>query len=202
MQYRTLKIAALLPMGILGALAWTHTNQPLHVLSVSKLWVAGTSNVKDFTCTAKSFDAVVDAALPNTVSAVLNGQKGVGTVELTVPVEQLDCNNNSTMTEHMRNAIKAKDFKEIVFRLSSYDIAKVARGSQATLNGALTIAGVTKDITFTTDAYAAADSTALVASGKYQLHLKDFNLKAPSLMLGTMRVGDVVTVNFELYLKP
>ena len=37
--------------------------------------------------------------------------------------------------------------------------------------------------------------------GVYDLRMTDFGLKAPSLMMGTMKVQDVVKVNFDLVLK-
>jgi hypothetical protein len=42
---------------------------------------------------------------------------------------------------------------------------------------------------------------ALRVTGKYELNMKDFGVKPPTLMLGTMRVGEKVTVNFDLLLK-
>jgi len=35
-------------------------------------------------------------------------------------------------------------------------------------------------------------------TGSYSLSLKSFDLKAPSLFFGRMKVGDVVKVNFDM----
>jgi hypothetical protein len=37
--------------------------------------------------------------------------------------------------------------------------------------------------------------------GTHHFRMSEFGLKAPTLMLGTLKVGDEVEVNFELYLK-
>ena len=37
--------------------------------------------------------------------------------------------------------------------------------------------------------------------GTHELKLSDYGLKAPSLMMGTMKVGDVVKVGFDLVLR-
>ena len=38
-------------------------------------------------------------------------------------------------------------------------------------------------------------------SGAYDLSMRDFELKPPSLMLGTIKVGDRIKVRFDLLLK-
>jgi len=200
MRTRIGKIAALALITVPGMIAWTQMHAPLRLQTASKLSVSGTSTVRSFECQAKSFGATVDAVLPDAVAAVLSGERGVGAVELKVPVEQLDC-RNGTMNEHMLKAIKASEFKDIVFTVSSYDLAKATDGARVTLHGCLTLGGVQKDIQIEADVKSAPDG-ALLVSGKYALKMTDYNLKPPKLMLGAMKVNELVSVNFDLLLKP
>jgi polyisoprenoid-binding protein YceI len=116
-----------------------------------------------------------------------------------VPAEKLDC-RNGTMNEHMRKALKAKEFPTIVFRAASYDLARTSDSVAITLNGSLTLGGVEKPITVTAQAKPGPDGT-LVVFGTREVRMTEFGLKPPSLMLGTMKVDEKLTVGFEVVLK-
>jgi polyisoprenoid-binding protein YceI len=183
---------------LIPAGAWTPADALLTLAPQSRLWVDGTSTVRSFQCKATALEADIDAA-PNAVAAVLGGEKAVKSTEFRVPAEKLEC-GNGTMNEHMPKAIKAKEHKTIVFRVDAYDVAKGAEGVTGTLTGTLTLGGVQK--TITVDATGRdGGAGALRVAGTYQLKLSDYGLKAPSLMFGTMKVGDVVKVGFDLVLK-
>ncbi len=197
MRRRTIgTLAALFCLAPAGA--WTPADAPLTLAPQSRLWVDGTSTVRAFQCKATVLDADIDAA-PNAVADVLGGEKAVKSVEFRVPAEKLDC-GNGTMNEHMFKAIKAKEFKTIAFRVASYDVAKGGDGVRGTLTGTLTLGGVEKKI--------AVEATgrdggagALRVTGTHELRLSEYGLKAPTLMFGTMKVGDAVKVGFDLVLK-
>jgi polyisoprenoid-binding protein YceI len=142
-------------------------------------------------------DAEIEGA-PNAIVGVLGGDKSVKRVEFRVPAEKMDC-GNGTMNEHMLKAIKAKEFKTIAFRVASYDVAKGGDGVHGTLNGTLTLGGVERKIAVEAAA-ADAGAGALRVSGTYQLKMSEYGLKAPTLMFGTMKVGDAVKVGFDLVL--
>ncbi len=179
--------------------AWTYAAAPLKLAPESRLWVDGTSTVRSWTCKAGVVDAAVETTTENAVPAVLGGENAVKAVTFTVPTEKMDC-NNGTMNGHMWKAIKAKDFPTITFLLGTYTIAKGADSSKATLNGTLSIGGVTKPITMETK-LSLADNGAMRVAGTYELNMKDYDLKPPTLMLGTMKVGEKVKVGFDLVLK-
>jgi polyisoprenoid-binding protein YceI len=171
---------------------------PLDLQPESRLWVAGTSTVRAFQCQAAAFDAKVESSGADAVAAVLAGEKAVSTVEVTVPAEKLDC-RNGTMNEHMRKAIKAKEFPAVVFRATSYDLARTSESVGVTLNGSLTLGGVEKPITVQAQAKPGADGM-LVVSGTREIRMTEFGLKPPTLMLGTMKVDEKITVGFEVVL--
>ena len=165
----------------------------------SRLWVSGTSTVRSFQCQASAFDAKVESSGADAVADVLAGEKAVSTIEVTVPAEKLDC-RNGTMNEHMRKALKAKEFPTVVFRATSYDLARGTESVGVTLNGTLTLGGVEKPITVNAQAKPGTDGT-LVVSGTREVRMTEFGLKPPSLMLGTMKVDEKITVGFEVVLK-
>ena len=191
----TVALVTLLP----ALAAATRREAPLDLQPESRLWVAGTSTVRAFQCQAPAFDAKVESSGADAVAAVLAGEKAVSTIEVTVPAEKLDC-RNGTMNEHMRKALKAKEFPTVVFRAASYDLARTSDSVAVTLNGSLTLGGAEKPITV--KAFAKArDNGTLVVAGTHEVRMKEFGLKPPTLMLGTMKVDEKVTVGFEVVLK-
>jgi polyisoprenoid-binding protein YceI len=196
MRNRSLGPLAALLLAPAGA--WTPADAPLTLAPQSRLWVDGTSTVRAFSCKATALDAEIDGA-PNAVAGVLAGDKAVKRVEFRVPAEKLDC-GNGTMNEHMLKAIKAKEFRTIAFRVATYEVAKGAEGVRGTLTGTLSLGGVEKTITI--EATGKDGGTgALRVTGVHELKLSDYGLKAPTLMFGTMKVGDAVKVGFDLVLK-
>ena len=180
----TLALICLAP----AAIAWTSAREPLVLQpQTSKLWINGTSTVRAFQCAATSFDTKVESTTPGTVAAVLAGTKAVQSAQLVVPAKSLDC-RNGTMNEHMLKALKAKDNPTITFKITSYDVAKAGEGVDGTAQGQLTLGGVTKTITVKAHAVPEAGG-ALRLTGSQDIRMSEFGLKAPTLMLGTMKVN-------------
>jgi hypothetical protein len=178
--------------------AWTTANDLLVLQPQSRLWVEGTSTVRSFSCKAGEVHALVETSGPNAVPALLTGEKGVKTVHVTVPAEQMDC-GNGTMNEHMKKALKASENPTIAFTLSNYDITPSTDGIAGTITGALALGGATKPITL--KATGKTEGGMLHVSGIYDLRMTDYGLKPPTLMFGRIKVGETVKVNFDLLLK-
>jgi hypothetical protein len=181
-------------------LAWDAGGIPLVTQPSSRLWVSGTSTVRSFECGATTFALKVDGAPPSPVAAVLAGDKGIVTVELSVPAAQLDCKNGK-MNEHMLKALKATQFADISFRLESYVLGRKNDAMAVSLTGSLQLGGVTRPVAIEAAAIAAPDG-ALKVIGAYSLKMTEFGLQPPKLMLGALKVNELVTVNFDLLLKP
>lgn len=187
-------------LAIAGSIAWAKLNESLRVQPASSLAVAGTSTVKSFECKAKTMDATVESITDDAIRSVLAGLKGVGGVTFTVAAAQLDC-GNGTMNGHMLKALKAKEFANITFALASYELGTRADTTTVQMRGTLTLSGAQKEITLDAVATQGPDGSLRVA-GTYPLNMKEYGIKPPTLMLGTMRVGEKVNVKFDLLLKP
>jgi polyisoprenoid-binding protein YceI len=161
--------------------------ETLTLSSASRIWFDGTSNVKSFSCAAKKIDV-------NVVSdADDNPAKIVKSASLSIPVSQLDC-KNGTMNEHMRKALKADKNPSIAWKLSSYRVD----GSAVVITGTLTIAGRENPIELR--GTGTSNNGTITLKGTKVLKMTEFGVKPPSLMLGTMKVADPVTVSFDLVL--
>ena len=160
----------------------------LTLSSSSKVWFDGTSNVKSFSCSAGKID--VDVASDADASPA----KLVKSASLSIPVAQLDCKNGK-MNDHMRDALKAEKNPRIIWKLSSYTVD----GGAVLMSGTLTIAGKENPIELRgRGTYA---NGTLNLKGSKVLNMTDFGVKPPSLMFGTMKVANPVTVWYELVLN-
>lgn len=154
----------------------------------SRVWLEGTSTVRSFKCNATKLD-VAAIAEPDELPASM-----VKSATLTVPVAQLEC-GNKTMNEHMRKALKAEANPQISWKMTSYDV----QGSNVVINGKLTIAG--RENAIELRGTGSAENGTLRFKGSKQFKMTEYGVKPPSLMLGTMKVGDPVTVSFDLVLS-
>jgi polyisoprenoid-binding protein YceI len=181
----------------LPAIAWMRTAEPMTMQAESRIWVDGKSSIRDWSCKALDVNAAIDAS-PSAVAQVAAGEKGIRTVRITVPADKMEC-GNGTMNEHMKKALKVDENPTIVFKLTSYDVARTAAGSAGTLKGMLTLGGVQKAISI--PAEGKTEGVALRVTGAVEVIMTDYDLTPPSLMFGRIKVRDPVTVNFDLLLK-
>jgi hypothetical protein len=166
----------------------------------SRLWIEGTSTIRDFTCRAGTLTGTVEAGPGIPSLAISDLEAAVRKVDLVIPVAALDC-NNGTMNTHMRKALKATQNPTIEYRLSTYDVVP-GEGNEARLrlNGTLALAGQEKPITM--DATAIYAGGTLRVQGAWPIVMTEWGMTPPSLMMGTMKVRDRVMVNFDVVLKP
>ncbi len=179
---------ALAGFAVVTGIAQTPRNMTL--AKESRLWIDGTSTVRSFKCTANNVDVSVSA------DADASPAKLVKSVSVVVPVATLDC-RNETMNEHMRKALKVKANPQISWIQSSYRVS----GTTVVMSGLLTIAGKQNAVDITGTGSADLDGT-IRMKGSKQFNMSEYGVKPPSLMLGTMKVRDPVTVSFDLVLNP
>lgn len=155
----------------------------------STLVVEGSSTVRDYRCAAGALESTIttrpDAGIAGLVEAA----------RVSIPVAQLECGNGK-MNDHMRKALLAKDHPNVVFELASYTL----NGADATLVGELTIAGTTKTIEM--PATIVDEGSTLRVQASSRINMSEWGVKPPSLMLGTLKVRDAVTIAFDVSLKP
>lgn len=154
----------------------------------SKLWVEGTSTIHDWTMTAENFAGAVDAAAAEDVKSVT----------VTVPVAALN-SDNGTMNRKAHDALKAKSHPNVTYELDTAAIEEAMENGTFTLNtsGKLTMAGVTKSVTFAVQGEQLADGGTRY-TGSTNILMSDFDIKPPKAMLGTLKTGNEVVVHFDV----
>ncbi|MEO5975930.1 MAG: YceI family protein [Chryseolinea sp.] len=98
-------------------------------------------------------------------------------------------------------ALKSDEFKDIHYKLISSIISGEKENKYLLKTiGMLTIAGVTKEIDMNVHCVVNKDGT-ITCTGSEKLNMTDYNVKPPTFMLGAMKTGDAIELDFTVVFK-
>ena len=154
----------------------------------STMTILGTTNVHNFQSKVTQMSG----------DLVISGKK-VQSLKVDVPVKSIK-SNEKLMDTKTYEAFNAEKNPTITFQLIDAVIQKAtAEDIDVTLTGNLTMAGVTKKVSFNTTGKALKPGT-FQFTGSVALKMTDFKMKPPTAMLGMMKVGDAITLKFSIVL--
>jgi len=161
------------------------------VLAESKLEVFGTSNLHDWEIQAKAMSG------KSTMSIEAADLKAIKSLDFSVEVEQLKSGKNG-MDNNTFKALNSKIYKTINFKLVSVSkITKTTDGNfTVETQGDLSIAGVTKRINQTFSVKVLGKKA--VFSGKTKIDMTLYGVKPPTALMGTIKTGKDVTIDFKV----
>ncbi|PBQ30606.1 hypothetical protein CNR22_02060 [Sphingobacteriaceae bacterium] len=160
---------------------------------------------KDYTVTIKGTSNLHDwSENVNTVTG--NGVvtwNSDGTFDLTsiamkMNVRSIKSKEGAIMNNNTYKALKADDHPEILFSLTAPIKAVVTKYNDKAISakGNLTIAGVTKAIDIQVKVFI-YEKTKLGFEGSKTIKMSDFGIKPPTALLGTLKTGDAITIEFK-----
>ena len=154
--------------------------------------VSGTSNVHGWTMTSKLAESQGVFKL-NTKDEIIN----LSNFSFSTAAKSLK-SGKSTMDSRTYKTLKAGEFPTINYQLKSVDIAMTQPNKyKIQTKGNVTIAGKTQPIAMVVNAVVNADKS-ITCTGTTPLKLTDFGIEPPSYMLGAMKVGNELTIKFDL----
>jgi polyisoprenoid-binding protein YceI len=161
------------------------------VRSDSRLWLEGTSNVRDWTCKATSMDATLDVET-----------ESVRAVTVKVPVRTLKCGDRH-MEAHMYDALKAPQPPAASYIYAEFDKLPIPKSDQDEIKttGKMTVAGVERVVEMTVRTDKLPDGTRR-AFGKVPILMTDFGITPPRPWMGLLRAGNRVLIQFEIFISP
>jgi len=159
--------------------------------------LAGTSTLHKWDMTAGIFSsrALFDFKPGSTTELT-----SLKSLTFTLAVANLSSGENG-LDKNAYKALKTKDFKNIEYKLASASILHES-GDKFVLKtrGELTIAGFTKVIIMDVRCVLNNDGT-ITCTGNDTLNMTDYQVKPPTFMLGAMKTGDAVTLDFTVVYK-
>lgn len=163
-------------------------SESLHIKLPSSVLIKGTSTLHDWESTVEKTEAKL----------VVNNLNDVDIETLNVNVEVLSIKSGKKLMDKLTyKALKAKEHPVITFIFKKGEIVNESTNFiDIKLMGDLTIAGVTKNVFVVTKINKLGNT--IVLKGSHQLKMTDFGIKPPRALLGTIKTGDEITIEFNL----
>lgn len=157
--------------------------------SETTILIKGTSSLHDWECTVGEVQVNIDALWSEEQIKEING------LEVIIPVKSIESGKN-LMNKKLYKALKADDYANIHFKMTR---VLALKADDIKLKGLLTIAGESKPIELR--ALLKKDSKGYFVEGGYSLKMSEYNVEPPEALMGTIKTGDEIRIEYKTYLK-
>lgn len=164
---------------------------------VSRLWIEGSSNVNTFDCVANEYSGEAVVGQNGTEESDQEDQEV--TLEVVINVNGFDCGKRK-MNSDMKKALKADSYPNITFSYSRAELLNSNDVNQFIVEGDLTVAGVTREISFIAEGDV-SENGEMRARGSKKIFMTDYGIEPPTGLLGLIKADDELTVHFDLTAK-
>lgn len=162
--------------------------QSVSVSSV-KILVHGSSTLHDWTSEAEQ------SKLSLQVTSENGKVTGISSASLSVPVKGIKSEKGSIMDNKTYDALKSDKNPNITFQLTN--VSQVSSSGTINASGKLTIAGKTRDVTLPAKLKDLGNG-AYEVTGIFPLKMSEYDMKQPTALMGTIKVGDDVKVEYTV----
>lgn len=163
---------------------------PYHLKS-EKITIAGSSSLHDWV------SEVTTVEWSGSLKLVDGQLTDVASVRVKIPVTSIKSDNGRIMDGKTYDAFNSEKYPTITYQMSEATLS----GDVIKATGTLTMAGASKVISL--DVKASVISAGDVQlTGSYTLNMRDYKMTPPTAVMGTIKVGEEVTINFDLTLSP
>jgi hypothetical protein len=169
----------------------------LSVRPDSRLWLEGSSNVRDWRCDATSLDASID--LDDNTYDGMGSVERVRGVQVRVPAYALTC-GRSQMDNIMYKALRADDEPECRQIVGNFDLVTREPGDpqgSLVMQGTLRVAGRERVVRVPVDVQQQRDGS-LRAQGALPILMTDYGITPPKALFGVLRTDNRLVVKFDL----
>lgn len=181
-----MKQLALFVVLVIGMIATAQFVRPPQAVN---LVIKGTSNLHDWETKATQVNISGKFDIAN------GSFKGAEGLIVSVPVKSIKSEKGRTMDGKTYDALLADAHPNIVFTATSVAIS----GNSITASGNLKIAGKTQPAAL--KANWKSVSGGIQISGSYALKMTDFGISPPTALMGTMKTGDAVVLEYSFLLN-
>jgi hypothetical protein len=179
---------AMLVIVLMASLDFAHAQTQYKALNNSKITVNGTSTLHDWYMEANTFDC--------TVSIIENTKdfKNIDQVTFFLQVENLKSDKNG-LNERAYKALKMNEIR--FFSTSFENVQTSSEKAGGSVIGMLTIAGITKEVSFPFEARLLAENK-IECDATYKINMNDYEINPPTFMLGTLKTDQEVDITMHL----
>lgn len=163
------------------------------VLNQSKVSVTGTSTIHDWEMEVNNYKSTANLVINENVISISKSTLNFKTVDLK--------SSSSGLDNKAHEALNASKYPTISF-IQNGDVSATLNGNKfnATVAGKLTVAGQSKPVALKTEGVILADGTVKV-KGSIDKKMSEFGVTPPRAMMGAIRSGDEINIQFEVIYK-
>ncbi|MEQ8425657.1 MAG: YceI family protein [Cyclobacteriaceae bacterium] len=165
--------------------------QNVYNLNANKIVVAGTSSLHDWE------SDVTKVGWSGAITVEDGKISEIRGVQVNIPVTSIKSSKGRIMDSKTYEAFDYEKNPNITFRMSD---AKIT-GNQIRATGSLSLAGASRSIELIAR-YKTIPNGDIQISGSYKINMRDYKMEPPTAVMGTIKVGEEVTVSFDLMLSP
>lgn len=135
---------------------------------------------------------------------VLNGNQvtGISALSFTVQAESLK-SDKSGLDKNAYKALNTGKHANITFTMTSGTVTATGNNTfQVKATGNLNIAGTSKPTTITATCQLNPADKSITTKGSTTFKMTEYKVTPPTVMLGTIKTGDEVTIDYQVKLTP
>lgn len=158
--------------------------------------LTGTSTLHDWEMDAKSATGEAQFVFKTGNNGEL---QSIESLTFALVVKDLQSDSKG-LDKNAYKALKSDEYKNIQYKLSSSTLSSEKGGYLLKAKGKLTIAGVTNDIVMDVHLIVNKNS-AVTCKGSYKMNMTDYKVDPPSFLLGAMKTGDIIKLDYAVVYK-
>lgn len=182
-----LTVVLFLTVVLLLTTSFSASSQTLAKLKAFTMTISGTSTLHDWE------SKVLKANWNGLITIDEGGDINIQKSELKIMVKDIQSDHGRIMDNKTYEAFHSDRYPNISFSMKSF----TQQADRISLEGILTMNGNSRLITLHVDAKILGNSDIQFA-GSHALKMTDYKMEPPTAMMGTIKVGNEITVKFDL----
>ena len=165
----------------------------------STMVITGTSTIHDWEADVEEMDLSV--SLDPALLDQKNPEAPITSLSLNIPVKSIESGKGG-MNKKIYGALKEKDHPQIMFNLTSSELADTVQSAESftlKVKGNLNVAGTVNEVSFPVKGTKVGEDNYRF-EGTYGINMKDYGVDPPSAVFGTIKSGEEVTIKFNILL--
>ncbi len=178
---------------VTGFLFSSALNAQVYTSKQNKMSIQGTSTVHDWESDVTQIDCKCTIAIKDQIE--------FGSMLVKIPVKSIKSTKGKIMDEKTYEAFNSAKYPVIQYKLGTAKVTGTGTDMVIKATGDLTMAGTTRSIDITAKAKVLPNGDVQINASK-KLNMRDFNMTPPTALMGTIKVGEEITVVFDITLTP
>jgi polyisoprenoid-binding protein YceI len=158
----------------------------------SKMFITGSSTLHEWTSEVSQIEWTG-------LISVIDRQIEAKNVTITIPVKGIKSEHGKMMDNKTFEAFKSDKNPNLTYKVTGSKTKIVGNDTFMEVTGVLTMAGVSKPVVLEVKSKTLPNGN-MTLTASQKIRMTDFKMEPPTAMMGSIKVGDEVTVNFEITL--